>query len=403
MNESKIRLVMRRASTFNLLHEAAVIKEMAAPSSAQPPSHLPPTSYKWTWGEQLTETDVRALGRSVTQQQRVSHTGYNLSMNPGQLGQGSSDPSMPRYHGNNDEVLSQESAPPNASGTSLSYFKNHDHLTYDPLGKNLEMMKRIDVQVMPVDASPDQTVPSAPKMAETANAIDIADRWSMDSDAVIKPLDAPELVPRSLLADQTDDPSALKLENAIDIADKWSSDGDKNGSQTSNNNVPSSRDIADEWETDSGNGSADSQTNDMASRPVLDNLNSASERNDPASRIAEEWESASDEDKGSIADVWSSADTNQREGNSADEWTTASQDDSSQPTVNSQLAVSPSRITIRPSDTSFILSQDWPYHTSEAPPNTTSEVPVISRYGPEHFQFLQDHMFEYELSDDEEN
>ena len=79
---------MRQASTFNLLHEAAVIKEMAGSSSALPTFRkagkllaksalpkaslviemakrelihlqvLPPTSHKWMWGEQLTKAKV---------------------------------------------------------------------------------------------------------------------------------------------------------------------------------------------------------------------------------------------------------------------------------------------------------------------------------------------------------
>ena len=67
---------MCQASTFHVLHEVAVIKEMASPSSASASSlgqgsissvtekakieldrlcSLPSTLYKWTWGEKLTE------------------------------------------------------------------------------------------------------------------------------------------------------------------------------------------------------------------------------------------------------------------------------------------------------------------------------------------------------------
>lgn len=75
-SETQWNIDMRRASTFNLLHEAVVIKEMANPmadkQSALPKGNiiesvtekakrelvrlksLPYTSYKWTWGEKLT-------------------------------------------------------------------------------------------------------------------------------------------------------------------------------------------------------------------------------------------------------------------------------------------------------------------------------------------------------------
>jgi hypothetical protein len=61
----------------------------------------------------------------------------------------------------------------------------------------------------------------------------------------------------------------------------------------------------------------------------------------------------------------------------------SSQPQSSQPTINSQLMVSPSRIT---------YSRD-----SIALPNT------FRQYGPQDFTYLQDHMFEEKLSDSEDS
>jgi hypothetical protein len=73
---------MHQALTFNLLYEAAVIKEGGL--ATRPPrgnkgerakavedtareelQHLevlPPSSHKWTWGEQLTKADVLGPG-----------------------------------------------------------------------------------------------------------------------------------------------------------------------------------------------------------------------------------------------------------------------------------------------------------------------------------------------------
>jgi hypothetical protein len=74
---------MRRASTFNLLYEAAVTKE-GGPATRPPQGNkgerakavedtareelqrlevLPPSSHKWTWGEKLTKADVLGLGQ----------------------------------------------------------------------------------------------------------------------------------------------------------------------------------------------------------------------------------------------------------------------------------------------------------------------------------------------------
>jgi len=74
---------MRRTATFHLLHEAALLKETAGtltPTLATATTTqrsamvhdealtelrrlqaLPPSSHKWTWGEQLTEQEVLCL------------------------------------------------------------------------------------------------------------------------------------------------------------------------------------------------------------------------------------------------------------------------------------------------------------------------------------------------------
>ena len=85
-SENQWSLDMCRASTFNLLHEAAVIKEcgpLTQPPRGNKGEHakavqekaqeellylqvLPPSSHKWTWGEQLTKADVLGLARSGT-------------------------------------------------------------------------------------------------------------------------------------------------------------------------------------------------------------------------------------------------------------------------------------------------------------------------------------------------
>jgi hypothetical protein len=84
-------------------------------------------------------------------------------------------------------------------------------------------------------------------------------------------------------------------------------------------------------------------------------------------------------------------------------------DHSSQPTVNSRLMVSPSRITIDNYWPSFSLSENWPvlnlFSQENIPvPNSTLETPVpgpSSRFNPGYFAHLNDEMFEDKRSDSE--
>ena len=184
---------MHWASTFNQLHEAAVIKEMASPPSASAASPgpdiiksvaekakkelsrlqvLPPSSHKWTWGEQLTESDILSLSQTVEGQQQVSHSGYQLSLRLGQpAGQDSPYPSMPKSlkDSNPNNLLPHSSTPPDYLFPSLSYFESHDNLVYNPLGKlHKEYITRADN---------DHTLSMAglaPHLANSANAYHLA-------------------------------------------------------------------------------------------------------------------------------------------------------------------------------------------------------------------------------------
>jgi hypothetical protein len=113
-SENLFHLGQRRASTFNLLHEAAVLKETAgvrplakaetaihiaavirnASSELKRLQDFPVSSYKWSWGETLIEKDVLNLRRTGTQPGCVQHSGYDLSLGDGRmLGEDSSGPS----------------------------------------------------------------------------------------------------------------------------------------------------------------------------------------------------------------------------------------------------------------------------------------------------------------------
>jgi len=153
-SENQWSLDMRWASTFNLLYEAAVIKE-CGPSTKPPRGNkgerakavgdkareelqrlqaLPPSSHKWTWGEQLTKADVLGLTRSGTRPGKF-HSGYDISLKGGKnSGEDSFVPSLPTSHRRFEDVPEELHAPlPDASLTGLSYFSNFQHRFYDPL------------------------------------------------------------------------------------------------------------------------------------------------------------------------------------------------------------------------------------------------------------------------------
>ena len=103
--------------------------------------------------------------------------------------------------------------------------------------------------------------------------------------------------------------------------------------------------------------------------------------NPPAKPVEEEWQSASNDENSNNGPVISS---------------------SAPP--NSQLFVSPSKITIEKSSRSFLFSGPWPeidYSEDLAPSSETPEAGSFRRFGLEDFTNLQDHMFELKLSESE--
>jgi len=126
---------MRCATTFNLLHEATLLKETAGTptptlatatttqrlamvhNEALTELHrlqaLPPSSHKWIWGEQLTEQEVLCLRQTGTQPGRTPHSGYDVSLIEGRmLGEYSQTQSYPTSHGHPEEVASSIASVP---------------------------------------------------------------------------------------------------------------------------------------------------------------------------------------------------------------------------------------------------------------------------------------------------
>ena len=211
----------------------------------------------------------------------------------------------------------------------------------------------------------------------------IADEWSSASDDGSNPLN--RLVDEWSSASDSERDLTEEQSSANDIS--RSSVPTVNELADENPNVPESEsaDLADEWSSAS--------EDEATERGIADEWSSASDEEDsnPLNRLVDEWSLASDSER----DLQSSASDISR---------------SSVPTVNSQMAISPSRITLdRPLD-AFPLSQDWPAintndQLSHSPHNRTSEIHGpghVQQYGPKHFNFLWDHLFTDDVSESEE-
>jgi len=149
-SENQWCLDMRRASTFNLLYEATVIKE-CGPSTRLPRGSkgerakaveekareelqrlqaLPPSSHKWTWGEQLTKADVLGLARSGTRPGKI-HSSYDVSLKGGKnSGEDSFEPSLPTSQGHFEDV--PEELLTSLPDATLAGVRGHSSLTSVP-------------------------------------------------------------------------------------------------------------------------------------------------------------------------------------------------------------------------------------------------------------------------------
>lgn len=142
----------RKASTFNLLYETAVLKETAgvslpAKSSVERISNergraspvlkeMPASSYKWIWGESLTEKDVISLCRAGTSPKPIVHSGYDISLGEGRMEGKYSDPSellLSLSIPNEDLPEEVSFIPPSTDHQLPAYFSKCDALHYNPL------------------------------------------------------------------------------------------------------------------------------------------------------------------------------------------------------------------------------------------------------------------------------
>ena len=377
--ENQWGLDMRRASTFNLLYEAAVIKE-CGPATRPPRGNkgerakaveekareelqrlqaLPPSSHKWTWGEWLTKADVLGLARSGTRPGKI-HSGYDISLKGGKnSGEDSFAPSLPTSHGRFDDLPEDVRAPlPDASLAGPSYFTNFRHRLYDPLSLNV--------------SEGDSASPSAYRRRGLLAGI-VEDEVQAPAPApapamlvsVTSPLSTP--TPPSAQALPA---LALPLEPAPHLssmpilADNWSSGSDEEDVAG----------IAHEAQ-------APALALPLETAPALSSV--------PI--LADDWSSGSDEEGGGgLAEEWSSASGDESEAIPAvddvvENWSSASQGSSG--SSNSQMVASQSRITL---DT-----QSHPPLVLDMVPLYSEDFRVVARsYGPQDFGHLAEEMFE---------
>ncbi|KAF8799630.1 hypothetical protein BYT27DRAFT_7263716 [Phlegmacium glaucopus] len=458
-SEHRWKLGVCRASTFHLLQEAALLKETAVSEAPAPGStaqwlvavaqnasselnrlrQLPPTSYKWTWGETLTKAEILALRRTGTRPGHEPHSGYDHSLKDGRmLGDYTEDaPSPPTADGLHNEVPAEATFIPPATHLVIPPYLSHcDPLSYNPVGDStislptpsLDLAKSSRTSTDNREELPLRSVLSerdgatAEGMPEIQGpSLDLADVWSDTDDISGHEDPSPDEnaghyvfpAPVLLLADEWNDSEEDGQRNVSpQVADVGRYTNDMSGPFPAP--APASLLLlANQW-TES-----DDEAGGNVPPLVTDVVPPA-----PALLLAEAWndsdEESGDEDSEDDALALTQSHINEvSAGHSpvpvltlADSWSTSSQGSdhsstmgdemaSTEYTVGSQLVVSPSRITlVQPSSTFLNLDT----HVPPSDDLTPAHMPLSSPsgpYGPQHFAYLQDHMFEDDSSDEE--
>ena len=397
-SETQYNINMRRASTFYQLYEAAVMKETFSTSTAMPIlldadsvqqvaveeldrlRNLPATSYKWTWGESLKESEVLDLRRPINLRHKKIHSGYNLDLKDGKIiFDDSPNPSIPDLLQEEDMSLTENVlAPPDNHIPPLLAFEQIRTLRYDPLDKSsppvvfpFNTPARLPADIIHVprisarltkDNLHVHTTAASDRDDRTTPDIAVEDVWLSQSEDDIR-----------------DDP--------LPVEDMWESDTPEEVPPANEQIPPANEEIdtvvmpvEDIWESDHSD-------NDDVSATT------------PPTGVEDIWPSDSEGDHKEIEHIWPSA------SDSSDRC------DSTQPTVNSQVMVSPSRITIQNCNTPLLLSDTWPEPDLDNPspenittPGSSLDTPApvsYRHYGPEDFTNLRDYMFEEKGSDTE--
>jgi hypothetical protein len=388
-SENLMNIGIRRASTFNLLHEASILKETAdvPPLAEAPKRHhisevasselkrlqdLPPTSYKWTWGESLSNEEVLKLRRIGTRPGRKPHSGYDTSLPEGKPGgEDSAGPSSSHsLTGHHDDLPDEASLPP----TDLpfpEYFSKADHRNkYNPFNASTTAKLRLPSvsgsgRVQPaldstnIDVAANWTDSNA---SSGKDNFDVAANWS-DSDAGTSNgnLD---------VAANWSDSDAVSGKSNFDVAAKWSDSDAVSGK--------GNFDVAAKWSDSdavSGKGNFDvaAKWSDSDAVSGKGNFDVAANRS-----ATERIEVPDPEGVLGLAEMWNYADDTFPE-HSGDELVT--------PSYACELS-GPAL-----SDITDIANQ-WTVSDEEPANEGTLPVQTELTFGPEDFSFFRDEMFE---------
>lgn len=284
---------IRRASTFNQLHEAAILKEterVPAPAKAKVAhriaevhtkalselkrlQELPVSSYKWTWGETLSEGDVLGLRRTGTRPGRVPHSGYDISLAEGRQGREDSEGAntVESSLGRREELPAEATmVPPSTDLHFPKYLSQADHrLVYNPF----RLSNSIITNPAPEDSH------SAPAPVDDVTGTDIVDQWSSGTPSV-----------------HSDEAPAPESASGLGIVEQWSS-----GSEDGGLAIPVSEDnlaIAEMWSDEEDQ---EEHSGDELARPSYESSADLSNQPSGGVEIAEQW---SDSDEGGKQSDW---------------------------------------------------------------------------------------------------
>jgi hypothetical protein len=402
-SETQWTIDMHRASIFHSLHQAAVIKETSGISSGtrgmstgidsvrttaegelERLKNLPPSSYKWTWGETLTKSEVLALHRPGTKQNKKMHSGYDVPLKDGKREfEDTPLPSMPETWKEEDGAMADDvQVPPEIRAGEIFKLEQMRSRVYDPLGK------RRAARIFPYDRDTEPKDPYrynlTPRISATLTQENLllldAEETSVDDrfrggHAVDRPdeVGLSALLPPDERVVDTSIPEGLEdiWESASDICLNDRPPDDRNLDTT----IPDG--VEDIWESDSDKNGQTGIPDVGQPRSIIENL--------PDTPIEDMWSSGSPADDDDPPPVFEETPTTPLE----DIWSTDSQ--------------------IAENDQPTEIEDEWPLGSekNESASDTgdvyapTPGPSSYRHYEPDDFSYLQDDMFEDKLSDSE--
>ena len=242
-----INIRLRRTSTFHQLYEAAITKETTVSSPAPAPT-LPASSYKWTWGETLSNSEVLDLRPDHPGSGAAHHSGYNLSLPDGRFAgeyseqhSGSSDPQGEYNHLSADMCLN----PPDTDHSLPSYFDEHR--------QSYRSRQVPSSRTSPPFRILHTTKSLFPFKDDQPMALQIADAWELDPDTEAG-------AGTGTCSDSYDVSLQSQQLDALHLADIWideDNNGTGSGTNSPHDNVPAEISpphphIADMWDDNHG-------------------------------------------------------------------------------------------------------------------------------------------------------